>query len=72
MSGSTGSITAAEDGAAVLKVLHSAFDQILSNPDKIGDDHDSEKIPLQLLQCVEILYDNVPLTEDDQMMVSQM
>lgn len=53
-----------------MKVLHSAFDQILKNTDKIDEDHDAEKIPLQLLQCIEILYDNVPLTEDDQMMVS--
>lgn len=53
-----------------MKVLHLAFEQIISKTDKIDGDHDSEKIPLQLLQCIEILYDNVPLSEDDQMMVS--
>lgn len=66
---SANATTAAQDGAAVLSVLHSTFDQILQNTEKIAEDNDSEKIPLKLLQCIEILYDNVLLTEDDQMMV---
>lgn len=69
--GTTGATTAAKDGAVVLNALQSAFDQILLNTDKIDEDRDSEKIPLKLLQCIEILYDNVGLTEEDQMAVSR-
>lgn len=61
---------AARDGASVLNVLHSTFDQILLNADKIDEDEDATKIPFKLLQCMEILHDNVALTDDDQMMVS--
>lgn len=68
--GTAGTATAAQDGAIVLKVLHLTFDQLILNTDKIDEDPDSEKIPLKLLQCIEILYDNVTLTSDDQLMVS--